>query len=141
MSSSLIYVHPSSNRDDASFAASIEAALKKQRQPGWHDIYIAVRNGVVTLNGEVTTNRDRQFVLAVTRQVVGTARILDKLTVVDKRTSNTNSDAETESSLADKLRARFKSGKRVDHFKHLPVTSNSLEDLSAQFLKDRPTQF
>ena len=140
MSSSLIYVHPSSNRDDASFAASIEAALKKQRQPGWRDIYIAVRNGVVTLSGEVTATRDRQFVVGVTRQVVGTARILDKLVVVDKRTSKTTSDTENESSLADKLRARFKSGKRVDHFKHLPVTSESLEDLSAQIIKNAPTQ-
>jgi hypothetical protein len=126
MSSSLIYVHPSKHPNDADLGASVEAALKKQQQPGWHDIYVAVRNGAVTLSGEVTTYRDRQFVVGVTRQAVGLVRIHAK----------PKAEAEKESSLTDKLRARFRLGKRTDHFKHVPALSESLDDL---LVKNTPT--
>jgi BON domain len=142
MSSSLIYVRLStpSNSDDVDLGARLEAALKKQQQAGWGDIYVAIRDASVTLNGEVSTTRDRQFVVAVTRHVVGVERINDMLKVVSWRNSKPKSEADGDQSLSEKLKARFKSGKRTDHFKNVPVLSESLDDLTTAFRKDTSTK-
>ncbi len=137
MSSSLIYVRLStpSDSDDVDLGAKLEAALKKQQQAGWGDIYVAIRRGTVTLNGEVSTNRDRQYVVAVTRHVVGVERINDMLKVVGKDARKPKAEAEDNASISENGKARFHSENRTDHFKNVPVLSESLDDLAAALAK------
>ena len=46
----------------------------------WHEIHVSVRDGIVTLRGEVPTPYDRQLVVAITQHVAGVFGIDDQLT-------------------------------------------------------------
>ena len=128
MSSCLIYVHPSgqNNPEDAELGSRIGIALTNQKRVGWHELFIAVRGGVVTLSGTVSTGRDRRLVNSVTGRVAGVRRIKDEVSVDEKYARNS----------ADAIPLEEEGGQptttsRADHFRSLPVVTESLEDILA----------
>lgn len=127
MSNSLIYVRPSGQGgpEDSAISSRIGIALTSRQRSGWHEIYVAVRSGVATVSGIVATHRDQKLVLDVTERVAGVLRVKNELTIGDKRLGDAGNGAFDDAQQpANQVRAP-----RADHFQHLPVTTESLDDI------------
>lgn len=74
-------IHPPLN--DADLTTRIGIAFATRPRITWHNILVTVREGIVTLRGEVPTFYDRHLVVAVTRHVAGVFGIDDQITVVE----------------------------------------------------------
>jgi len=72
-----------SQPDDASIRGRIIAELKKQSWAPLAMIDVIVRNGVVTLSGVVTDERQRQALRVVAENVAGVKKIEDHLVWVE----------------------------------------------------------
>lgn len=133
MSSGLIYVNPSHHKtpEDADLGSRIGIALTTQKRVGWHEIFVAVRGGQVTLSGVVASARERKLVAAVTVRVPGVFRIKDELKVDEKYHRKATEGATGEIDEFAEYEAQQKAVKRAEQFRKLPVVSDSLEDILA----------
>jgi hypothetical protein len=128
MSKSLIYVRRSapSNSEDADLAARVGQSLTQSQRPGWFEIYVAVRNGLVTLDGKVSSERNRKLVVNATERVAGVRHVKDELQIVEM--ADVVADDVESDSFFEHQRAAKPTG-RPEQFQHLPVVEESLEDI------------
>lgn len=138
MSTCLIYVNPANHKtpDDVDLGSRIEIALTNQKRFGWHEIYIAVRSGQVTLSGVVASERERKFVTSVTSRVAGVFRIKDELKVDESYCQKDANGGTDELSEFETYAAQQKTAKRLEELQRLPEVSVSLEDILASRSKE-----
>lgn len=128
MTKSLIYVRRSApnNSDDAELAARVGQSLTQSQRPGWFEIYVAVRNGLVTLDGKVSNERNRKLVIQAMERVAGVRHVKNELQIVEM--SDVVADDVEANAFFERQRAAKPTG-RPEQFQHLPVVEESLEDL------------
>lgn len=133
MAHSLIYVNTSNLKtpEDADLGTRVVNALTTQKRAGWHEVYISIRSGQVTLNGVVASARERKLVAAVTSRVPGVFRIKDELTIDEKYLARSASGLSSDAEEFAAYEIQQKAAKRAEQFRSLPVTSESLEDILA----------
>lgn len=133
MSNSLIYVNPSSQKtpEDATLSNRIATTLKTQQRRGWHEVFIAVRSGQVTLSGVVASSREQKLIISLVTKVPGVIRVKDELTVDEKYQERSAKRTADDSEEYAEYEYQQKAAKRAEQLRQLPVVSESLEDLLA----------
>lgn len=128
MTKSLIYVRRSApnNSDDAELAARVGQSLTQSQRPGWFEIYVAVRNGLVTLEGKVSNERNRKLVVHTTERVDDVRHVKDQLQIVEM--ADVVADDVESDPFFERQRAAKPTG-RPEQFQHLPVIEESLEEI------------
>jgi hypothetical protein len=88
-------VHQPSN--DADLTTRIGIAFATRPRITWHDIHISVRDGIVSLRGEVPTLYDRHLIVALTRHVAGVFGVDDQIAVIESlaRSNRTRPTSDT----------------------------------------------
>jgi hypothetical protein len=76
---------------DVDLVTRLGIAFATRPRISWHDIQASVRDGVVTLRGEVPTIYDRQLIIAVTRHVAGVLNVDDQLSIADVESRKSDS--------------------------------------------------
>ena len=109
---------------DADLLLRLRIALSVHKRAGWHLVRFATNNGVVHLTGVVPTFYDRQLIAALVRHVAGVFVIEDHLAVGDP--SILQQVVETNPSQND---PPTNAAPSRDAFRHLPVLSQSLDDI------------
>jgi hypothetical protein len=69
--------------NDADLKTRIGIAFATRPRITWHDIQVSVRDGIVTLRGDVPTPYDRHLVVAITQHVAGVFGIDNQLHVTE----------------------------------------------------------
>jgi len=111
---------------DADLLLRLRIALSIKRRAGWHLVSIAVRDGAVTLAGVVPSFYDRQLIASLVRHVAGVHRIDDKLAVGDPSLRQQVANAEMTQSKSEST----SNSPTRNQFSHLPVLSQSLDDIA-----------
>jgi osmotically-inducible protein OsmY len=111
---------------DADLLLRLRIALSVHKRAGWHLVEFTAQNGVVQLAGFVPTFYDRQLIGALVRHVAGVFGIEDHLAVGDPsiRQQVTDADATPLQSDSTTKPVSFR-----DPFRHVPVLSQSLDDM------------
>ena len=104
----------------------LRIALSVHKRAGWHFVHFTAQNGVVQLAGVVPTFYDRQLIAALVRHVAGVFGIEDHLAVGDPTIRQQVIDAEQTAPQSDQ---QTKVVPLQDPFLHLPVLSQSLDDM------------
>jgi hypothetical protein len=104
----------------------LRIALSIHKRAGWHLVHFDAQNGVVQLAGVVPTFYDRQLIAALVRHVAGVFGIEDNLAVGDPSIRQQVIDAET-APLQSNPTTNVAPSR--DPFHHLPVLSESLDDI------------
>ena len=68
--------------DDASITAAVKSSFLKDRAVSAWDINVDTRNGVVTLNGTVSSLEKEERAIELTQKVQGVKKIISRLTIV-----------------------------------------------------------
>jgi hypothetical protein len=121
------------NAQDADLFRRLAIAFSMQPRDGWRDIRVIVRQGLVTLIGEVPTLHSRQLLVAVARHVAGVLRVTDELKVVELPTPRpqVSSEVPASSSDPDEVSSNVASG--PNPFANVQTTTQSLEDIVEAF--------
>jgi hypothetical protein len=114
------------NASDADLLLRLGIVLALRKRAGWHLVRFGVQNGVVQLAGVVPTAYDRQLIAGMTRHVAGVLRVDDALTVGDRSIRQQVTDADPAATQIDSTTNTFAPH---DQFLHLPVLSESLDDI------------
>jgi hypothetical protein len=67
--------------NDTDLIRRIGIAFTTRPRIAWHAIFVAVRDGIVTLRGNVPTANDQRLVVSLTRHVAGVRKVDDELVV------------------------------------------------------------
>ncbi len=128
MSIAQLHDHTSvrSKGTDADLLLRLRIALSVHKRAGWHLVRFTAQNGVVQLAGVVPTFYDRQLIAALVRHVAGVFGIEDNLTVGDPSIRQQVIDAER---TPPQIYPRTNVAPFRDPFVHLPVLSQSLDDI------------
>ena len=127
-----ISTHPigDSNPADADLTTRIAIALTNHQRPGWRRIHLVVQHGAVTLIGEVSTFHNRQLVVAVTRHVAGVLRVADEL-IVEGHTPRNDERFSSGDEPTIERDGAAPAPTPIQSFSHIPVLTESLEDILA----------
>jgi hyperosmotically inducible protein len=68
--------------DDASITAAVKSSFFKDREVSAWDINVDTRNGVVTLNGTVSSLAKEERAIELAQTVAGVKKIISRLTIV-----------------------------------------------------------
>jgi osmotically-inducible protein OsmY len=113
------------NGADSDLLRRLRIALSIHKRAGWHLVHFTAQNGVVQLAGVVPTFYDRQLIAALVRRMAGVFGIEDNLAVGDPSIRQQVTETETTSPPS----VTTKSAPPCDPFVHLPVLSQSLDDV------------
>jgi osmotically-inducible protein OsmY len=71
---------------DTQMAAKVRSAITTDSTtgPASHNVHISAHNGTVTLHGKVTSETNKDAILAKARQVAGDSNVKDEITVSKK---------------------------------------------------------
>jgi hypothetical protein len=114
------------NGADSDLLRRLRIALSTHKRAGWHLVHFTAQNGVVQLAGIVPTFYDRQLIAALVRRMAGVFGIEDNLAVGDPSIRQQVTETETTPAQRDPT---IKTGPLRDPFVHLPVLSQSLDDI------------
>jgi hypothetical protein len=117
------------NAADSDLLRRLRIALSIHKRAGWHLVHFTAQNGVVQLSGVVPTNYDRQLIAALVRHVAGVYGIEDDLTVGDPAIRQQLFSDET---ILLEREPTIKTAPSRDPFQHVPVLSQSLDDMLAR---------
>lgn len=107
---------------DADLLTRLGIAFTTRPRLAWFDIFVSVREGVVTLRGNVSTAYDQRLLVALTRHVAGVRKVDDKLRINEPLE---NKDSETKDHNGDKTSV----AERSNPFRRLPLVAVSLDDM------------
>ena len=113
---------------DADLLTRLRIALATHRRAGWHLVSFTAQNGVVQLAGIVPTFYDRQLIAAFVRHVAGVFGIHDNLTVGEPSLRQQVVDSET---IPFTGLAKSRNAATPSPFQHLPVLTQTLDDIAA----------
>jgi hypothetical protein len=116
------------NAADADLFLRLGIVLALKKRAGWHLVRLAVEHGVVRLAGIVPTFYDRQLIAALASHVAGVRHVDDQLAVGDP--SIRQQVTETERALGN-AHSAADADAAPNQFVHLPILSESLEDILA----------
>jgi hypothetical protein len=119
------------NAQEADLFRRLAIAFSMHPRDGWRDVHVIVRQGLVTLIGEVPTFHSRQLLVAVARHVAGVLRVTDELKVVDLPTSRAQSSTELSATSTGPAQKSSNVVITPNLFAHVPTTTESLEDIVA----------
>jgi hypothetical protein len=119
------------NAQDADLFRRLAIAFSMQPRDGWRDIRVIVRQGLVTLIGEVPTVHSRQLLVAVARHVAGVLRVSDELKVVELPTRRPQVSSDVQVASADSAEVSSNVANGPNPFANVPTTTQSLEDIVA----------
>jgi hypothetical protein len=122
-----------SSAADADLLLRIGIALAARQRAAWRVVRVAAQNGVVRLEGIVPTFYDRQLILAVAQHVAGVLRVEDELAIDEPQARQPSAIVATPAT----ANAHGGTEPKLDSpppnaFYHLPVLSESLEDILAK---------
>src|SRR5262245_55288050 len=106
-------------------------ALAARQRAACRVVRVGARNGIVRLEGIVPTFYDRQLILAVAQHVAGVLRVEDELAIDEPAPRPQAALVESEPASAHGG-TEVKPAVPPNQFHHLPVLSESLEDILAK---------
>jgi BON domain len=116
------------NAADADLLRRLRIALSIHKRAGWHLVHFTAQNGIVQLSGVVPTYYDRQLIAALVRHVAGVYGIEDDLIVGDPAIRQQLTGDDT---ILLQREPVIKAVPPRDPFQHVPVLSQSLDDMLA----------
>jgi hypothetical protein len=123
---------------DADLRFRLGIALAARRRAAWRVVRVGAQDGVVRLEGIVPTYYDRQLILAIAQHVAGVLRVEDELTIdhpevrVQEVIERPASSASDQAGSQSETSSAPQGGPAPNAFHHLPVLSESLEDILAK---------
>jgi hypothetical protein len=112
--------------NDADLATRIGIAFTTRPRIAWHEIFIAVREGIVTLRGNVPTVYDQRLIVSLTRHVAGVRKVDDELVVNETPSDVQSGAANPPSNDVPKQSQRKRTWLRLQQ---LPLVPESLDDI------------
>jgi hypothetical protein len=120
------------NAADADLLLRIGIALAARHRAAWRAVRVGAQNGILRLEGVVPTFYDRQLILAVAQHVAGVLRVEDELTIDELPARRQEATAEVASAPISHGGSEAQVAPAPNAFYHLPVLSESLEDILAK---------
>jgi hypothetical protein len=117
---------------DADLLLRIGIALAARHRAAWRAVRVGAQNGILRLEGVVPTFYDRQLILAVAQHVAGVLRVEDELTIDELPARRQEAAAGAAPTPTGHGGTDAKAGPPPNAFYHLPVLSESLEDILAK---------
>ncbi len=120
------------NAADADLLLRIGIALAARQRAAWRAVRVGAQNGILRLEGVVPTFYDRQLILAVAQHVAGVLRVEDELTIDELPNRRQEAVAEAAPTPTGHGGTDAKAVPPPNLFFHLPVLTESLEDILAK---------
>lgn len=112
--------------NDADLIKRIGIAFSTRPRIAWHEIFVAAREGIVTLRGNVPTVYDHRLVVSLTRHVAGVREVDDGLVVRETPPDAQTGAENAPSSDVPKESQRKRGWLRLQQ---LPLVPESLDDI------------